>query len=216
MTGAEIMSSFRNERYEALNQIRWAHFLSMEIPIEGRTIFEPGAGVGDQTKWLLEHGAKRIYVNDGRFHNLSIIHERFGEDPRLQYLPGNLEVCLTGSEFKLDADFIFCYGVYYHLRESNDFRIMRELSKVGQTIVFDFLAGNDSEVSYGYDNPSTSFSTYGFRPKPESMIAALKDIWGYAYLPKVQLQWVDPLQAEQRLVAVASHAPLHNDKLEWQ
>ena len=216
MSDGEILSDFRNERYAALNQIRWAHFLSMEIDLEGRTVFEPGAGVGDQTDWLLNRGAKMIYVNDGRFQNLSIIRDRFKDEARLTFLPGNLEVCLTGCEFKLNVDFIFCYGVYYHLRETPDFRIMRELSNVGQTIVFDYLVGNNDEVSYGYDNPSTSLSWYAFRPRTETLIKALKEIWGYAYLPKMQLQWVDPLQAEQRLVAVASRAPLLNDKLERQ
>jgi hypothetical protein len=213
MTDEDILSQFRNERYEALNAVRWAHFLSLEISLEGKTIFEPGAGVGDQTAWLLNQGAKLIYVSDGRFENLAIIAARFIGDLRLAIIPGDLEFCLVGSQFRLNVDFIFCYGVYYHLKESSDFRIMRELSAVGQTIAFDFLAGNDNEVSYGYDNPSTSISGYGFRPRPESLVAALKEIWGYAYLPKEQLKWIDPVQAEQRMVAIASHAPLRNPNL---
>jgi len=75
---------------------------------------------------------------------------------------------------------IYCYGVYYHLRDSTDFRILKQLSKFGQTIAFDYLAGNDNEVGYGYDNPSTSLSQYAFRPRTETLMTALSDIWGYA------------------------------------
>lgn len=60
---AEVMGNFRTERYHALNKARWEHFLSMGIPIEGKAIFEPGAGIGDQTEWLLNQGAKYIWVN---------------------------------------------------------------------------------------------------------------------------------------------------------
>lgn len=203
-----ILSNFRTERYARLNQLRWANFLSLGIPLVGKTVFEPGAGIGDQTEWLLRQGVKHIYVNDGRLDNLNIIQKRFGTDPRLTYMLGNLETCLP--EFNINVDFIFFYGVYYHLNESaTDFHIMRNLSRLGQTVAFDFHAGDNSTENYGGDNPSQALSQRGLRVKVETLTQALKEIWGYAYLPKQQLVWDDPqIPNERRLVAVASHTPL--------
>ena len=69
LTRDEILGNFRTGRYHALNDCRWNHFLSLGIPILDKRIFEPGAGVGDQTEWLLSQGAKYIYVNEGRADN---------------------------------------------------------------------------------------------------------------------------------------------------
>ncbi len=213
MTKEEIMPSFRNERYESLNRTRWDHFLSMRIPIEGRTIFEPGAGIGDQTEWLLNQGARYIFVNEGQEGNRAIIRERFLTNPKVSIIHGDLETCLGELDFCVDL--IFCYGVYYHLRETFPlFPLMRDLSRLGKMIAFDYLAGNDNEVHYGYDNPSTSISQYGFRPRRETMTAALKDCFKYVYDPKNPLEWRDPLASEDRVVAVASHIALDSPNLD--
>lgn len=207
-----IMSSFRNDRYERLNQCRWEQFLSMGIDINGKTIFEPGAGVGDQTEWLLEQGVGHVYVNDGREENLEIIRERFAETEEVTILPAADIEAATFANVPF-VDLIFCWGVYYHLREDLDFRVLHQLGKMGETIVMDYLAGNDNEVSYGYDNPSTSLSQFAFRPRTETLMQAMKDSFGYAYTPVHQLKWTDPLAAETRLVVVGSHFLLGNPNL---
>lgn len=213
LTKDEILGNFRTPRYHALNQARWDHFLSMGIPIAHKTVFEPGAGVGDQTEWLLVQGARHIYVNEGREGNRAIIRERFEKDLRVSIIHGELETCLPAYEFNVDM--IFCWGVYYHLRETlPDVPIMRQFARLGKMIVFDYLAGNDNEASYGYDNPSTSITWYGFRPRRETMTDALKTCWEYVYSPKVPLHWIDPVASEDRVVAVASHFRLDNPNLD--
>ena len=209
----DILSSFRNPRYESLNETRWNHFLAMGIPIKNQLIFEPGAGVGDQTEWLLKQDPMFIWVNEGREGNAEIIRDRFVGNFRVEVFCGDLESCLAFPEYDFYADLIFCYGVYYHLREDEQFTIMRQLSKLGETIAFDYLAGEDGEVSYGYDNPSTSISQYARRPRRETMTAALKTCWEFVYDPKEPLAWVDPQAYEDRVVAVASHVELNNPSL---
>lgn len=221
-TPEEILPCFRNARYEALNRTRWDHFLSMNIPLAGRTIFEPGAGVGDQTAWLLDQGVKHIFVNDGRADNLAIIRERFGADPRVTLIEGDLETTLPEMQVQLRLliasparTFIFFYGVYYHLQETcPGFHIMRGLAPLGDAIAFDYLVGDDNRAVYGHDNPSTSLSQFAFRPRTETLFAGLKDIWEYVYQPKTPLNWVDPVATENRQVGVASHFSLDNDQLE--
>lgn len=207
-----ILSSFRNDRYERLNQCRWEQFLSMGIDIKGKTIFEPGAGVGDQTEWLLKQGVGHVYVNDGREENLEMVQERFGGNDRVTILPAQDMETAKFSDIPF-VDLIFCWGVYYHLREDLEFRVLHQLSRKGATIVMDYLAGNDNEVSYGYDNPSTSLSKYAFRPRTETLMEAMTKSFGYAYHPVHQLKWEDPLAAETRLVVVGSHFLLGNPNL---
>ncbi len=212
-TKEEIIASLTTPRQDKLNAMRWETFLSLGIPIEGKTIFEPGAGIGDQTQWLLDHGVSHVFVNDGRKDNLDVIRDRFSSDGSpLFFVEGDLEHCLVYPEFKFKVDLVFCWGVYYHLRESFPaFPIMKGLANIGETIVLDYLEGDDTEMSYGYDNPSTSLSRFAFRPRTETLMKALKYIWGYSYLPKQQLEWVDPVAPETRLIAVASHVSLDDN-----
>ncbi len=211
-TKEEIIASLTTPRQDKLNAMRWETFLSLGIPIEGKTIFEPGAGIGDQTEWLLRQGAKHVYVNDGRSGNLDVIRGRLGIDHQVTFVLGDLEHCLVYPEFQFKADLVFCWGVYYHLRESFPaFPIMKGLANIGETIVLDYLEGEDNEHHYGYDNPSVSFSGFAFRPRTETLMKALKYIWGYSYLPKKQLEWVDPVAPETRLIAVASHVSLDDN-----
>jgi len=117
--------------------------------------------------------------------------------------------------FSPPVDLIFCYGVYYHLNENLDFPIMRRFSKWGKMIVLDYLQKDDTTESYGYDNPSTSISQFGLRPREETLLEALKNIWGYSYLPKNPLNWIDPERGsnEDRRVAAASHSLIDNPNL---
>jgi hypothetical protein len=214
-----ILTNFRTERYDYLNELRWRLFLKMGIPIMDKVIFEPGAGIGDQTEWLLNRGAKHIYVNDGRPDNLQIIRDRFRSNPRLTFVEGNLENCLDKEEFNFTADLIFLWGVYYHIDDSlTEFQIMRGLSRIAPMVVFDYLeSAQDGTTEYGYDNPSTSVSQRAIRLTTTTLMRGLRKVWGHAYLPKAQMDWEDPLASgTPRRLAVASIAPLRNEQLEEQ
>lgn len=213
----EILSNFRTERYDELNHLRWDLFLKMGIPVKDQVIFEPGAGIGDQTEWLLSQGAGHVIVNDGRRENLHIIWQRFGEDPRLTYIHGNLETDVSKwVEEGIRADLVFLWGVYYHINDSvTDFNIMKALTGIAPVVVFDYLENDqDGTYFYGYDNPSTSVSQYAIRPTTKTMVEGLKKTWGHAYLPKEQMNWHDPLaESTPRRLAVGSTHPLKNPNL---
>lgn len=209
-----ILSNFRTERYDHLNRLRWDLFLQMGIPIKDQVIFEPGAGIGDQTEWLLAQGAKHIYVSDGREENVEIIRQRFGDHARLTAFVWDLESPLEAIYPK--ADLVFLWGCYYHINDDlSDFKIMQALSRIAPVVVFDYLESQEDGITfYGYDNPSTSVSQYAIRPTTPTMMAGLKKSWGYAYLPKVQIDWEDPLaEGTPRRLAVASTSPLNNPNL---
>jgi len=81
------VDNFRTDRYYWINEYRWRLLLQTGITFEQKVIFEPGAGIGDQTSWLLNQGASRVIVSEGREINLSILKKRFSGDSRVSILP---------------------------------------------------------------------------------------------------------------------------------
>jgi hypothetical protein len=211
------MDSFRNDRYTKLNSARWNHFLAMGIPLAGKTVFEPGAGVGDHTEFLLNHGAQHVIFNEGRPENLQVARERFGSDPRVSFVLGDLETDLDKPEFQFTVDLIYFYGIYNHLNETvPEFHIMRGLARIGETIAFDYITGNDAIEGWSKEYPASPVSCKAFQPKTETLFKGLKGIWPYVYKPKNALVWVDGMDHGQRTVGVASKVPQNNTELVLQ
>jgi hypothetical protein len=208
--------NFRNGRYFYLNELRWRLFLQTGIPIAGQTIFEPGAGIGDQTQWLLQQGASKIIVSDGRLNNIEIIRKRFYGNQRV--LPilteGNLEICLDQPEFQLKADLIFLWGVYYHINDPMpEFLVLKRLTNIAPVIALDYLesaTGTDYIEVYNYENPSASISHASGRQTRATMIEGLRLAFGYVYFPVEQMNWHDPsAPSTPRRIIIGSRSPLH-------
>lgn len=208
-----VLGNFRTERYAYLNELRWRLMLQTGIPIRGQTIFEPGAGVGDQTEWLLKQGAARVIVSDGRESNIGIIAKRFAGDERVQPILGNLEDCLDRPEFQITADLVFLWGVYYHINDPMpEFPILGKLARIAPVVVFDYLesaTGENYVESYDYENPSASISHASGRPTRALMVDGLRRTFGHAYFPAEQMDWHDPSAPKTpRKIVVGSRRPL--------
>ena len=206
------LHTLHGDRQRVLNDLRWDHMLKTTLPIRGQVIFEPGAGIGDQTEWLLAQGAARVIVNDGREPNLSVIRKRFAADRRVTTLLGNIEECLDRPEFQaVTADMTFLWGVYYHVFDP-DFGILRSLARIAPIVVFDYLesaSGFNWVESYGYDHPTTSISRRSGRPTSDTMAFALRQTFGHAYWPKDQINWFDPAAPHTpRKLAIGSRMPI--------
>ncbi len=201
------------DRQSYLNKLRWELMLKTGLPIAGKVIFEPGAGIGDQTEWLLAQGAAHVFANDGREPNLNCIRKRFADDSRVTCIHGNIEDCLGELGLIAAADLTFLWGVYYHINDpAPEFPILRQLARIAPIVVFDYLesaSGFDWVESYNYDHPTTSISRQSQRPTAATMTAALKRTFGYAYWPKTQMDWFDPCAPHTpRKIAVGSSVPL--------
>ena len=176
-------------------------------------MFEPGAGIGDQTNWLLSLGFADVTVSDGRVENLEIIRKRFSGDPRIHTLVGNLEDCLETPEFEFRTEITFCWGVYYHILDpSPEFPVLMGLSRIAPIIVMDYLesaTGTDFVQYYGQDNPSTSVSHASGRQTKQSMISSLKQSFGHVYFPREQMNYLDPsASGTPRRIVIGSRTPL--------
>jgi hypothetical protein len=209
------LTNMHDGRQQTLNRLRWEVLQKTGLEIAGKTIFEPGAGIGDQTEWLLAQGASRVIVNDGREANLSVIKKRFASDDRVSTILGNIENCLDLPAFRaIKADLVYLWGVYYHANDSlTDFGILRGLSHIAPIVVFDYLesaTGQDWIESYDYDHPTTSISRKSPRPTYDTMMAGIKKTFGNAYNPVSQFDWHDFCAPQTpRKIAVGSKYPLN-------
>lgn len=215
LTPSELatIDNFRSDRYFWINEYRWRLLARTGITLKDKVIFEPGAGIGDQTAWLLNQGARKVIVSEGREINLSVIAKRFQENQLVEMFLGDLESCIDNPKFEIRADIVFLWGVYYHILDPvPTFPILQKLAKIAPTIVLDYqksLTGVDWIEHYEYENTSASISHSSWRLTPRSMIKGLHDSFGFVYLPVEQMQWNDPstLHAPRRII-IASVDPL--------
>jgi len=211
-----IWNNFRTSRYFYCNELRWRLFLQTGIPIADQTIFEPGAGIGDQTQWLLQQGASRVIVSDGRKDNIEIIRKRFLGESRVVTIlkEGNLEICLDEPDFQIKADLIFLWGVYHHINDPMpNFPVLKRLANISPVIALDYLesaTGVDYIEAYDYENPSASKSHASGRQTRATMIEGLRSSFGYVYFPVEQMNWHDPSAPHTlRRIIIGSRSPLH-------
>jgi hypothetical protein len=209
----DSLNNFRTDRYYWLNEYRWRLLLQIGIPFKGMTIFEPGAGIGDQTTWLLQQGASKITTGDGRKVNVGILEKRFSTNSKVVVIQGDLENCLDLPEFQIKTDLVYCWGVYYHINDPMpEFPILKKLSLIAPMIIMDFqvsLTGLDYIKTYPRDDTSASISHESGRQTMTSMAKAVRDIFGFAYFPAEQMSWNDPACInDPRRIIVGSKTPL--------
>jgi len=213
-TELDSINNFRTDRYYWINEYRWRLLLQTGISFKDKTIFEPGAGIGDQTAWLLQQGASKIVTGDGREVNVGVLKKRFATNPKVEVIKGDLENCLDLPEFQIKTDLVYCWGVYYHINDPMpDFPILKKLSLIAPIIVMDFqvsLTGSDYVKSYTHDNTSASISHESGRQTMTSMAKTVRDIFGFAYFPVEQMNWNDPACLDDpRRFIVGSKTPLN-------
>jgi hypothetical protein len=220
LTASELsaLSKFHNSHYYWMNEVRWRIFLQCGLDLSGKTIFEPGAGIGDQTEWLLNRGVQKVFVSEARETNLNIIKKRFNLDSRVTILRGDLETSLGSPDYLFSADFIFMWGVYYHIFDPiPEFPILRKLSQIAPLIAFDYLESHNNEDClevYNYDHPTTALSKKSWRQTRGSIISGVKSAFGYAYFPSEQMDVFDPrAPLWPRRIIVGSKTPLNSPGL---
>lgn len=209
-----IVKNFRTDRYYWLNEYRWRLLAKTGISFEEKVIFEPGAGIGDQTAWLLQQGAAKVIASDGRASNVEICKKRFSKDSRVTNSQWDLEQPFDFSDVKLKSDIVYLWGVYYHILDSiSDFPVLNKLSTIAPIIVMDFqmsLTGIDHLRTYKYNTASSSVSHHSWAQTLETMALGIRSNYGHAYFPIEQMNWDDPatLSAPRRII-IGSKLPLY-------
>ncbi len=211
---------FHSPSYLRHTARRLEHLASLSIPVQGMTVLEVGAGVGDFSHYYLDRGC-RITITDARKSNIHYLRQRYpGEDIRILDL--EKPVPLADGPW----DITHCYGVLYHLGTPAD--ALKFLSSQCRRLLF-----LETRVSFGDEIqanllsedsgiPSLSFSGTGCRPTRSWVFGELKKHFEYVYIPLTQpnhddfpLEWQNPetYSDTTRAIVVASRSALKNPVL---
>lgn len=178
---------FRDETYLKINKARFDHLASLKLPWKGKTVLEVGAGIGDQTEFLLKQGAI-VTATDGRPENVAIIKNRFNIVPT-QVL--DLEAPMsTWGDCLRQFDVVHCYGVLYHLK--NPFDALAKLTHAAKEwIIVETCVSADTGISNHTEpeantDPRSCLHGWSCRPSRASVMNALRELMGNAYITLTQ------------------------------
>lgn len=214
---------FHSSGYLAINKARWEHLekLGIDKMFNDKTVFEPGAGIGDHTEQILKWGAQYVIASEIRKENLQILNNRFENNGRILVVPHDMDNPET--VLNLSCHICYCYGLLYHLK--------------GVRTAIEFMAKNTRdmlilETAVDYENekrltcstenkdiPSHSPHGYACRPGRRFLFNSLKDYFPFVYMPIIQpdnpyypLDWTMDKwnQRLARAVFIASHQEFEN------
>ena len=109
----------------------------------GRLVLDAGAGAGDQSRWLLQHGAQVVSVDLSSA--IDVVARKLRGAPRWVGVQGDVTVLPFDD---LQFDYVYCEGVIQHTRDSA--LTVRELCRVlrtGGTILATHYARPSRSVS---------------------------------------------------------------------
>ena len=213
----DVLREFHSEHYNRHNLARLEHLSSLGLPLEGCSVLEVGAGIGDHTVFYLDRGCT-VRVTDARPENLAILHKKFANDKRVEV--GMLDMD-SPHPLDLNFDIIHCYGVLYHLQHPQ--QALAYLSKhcnrllVLETCVSfgeEQLINPVAEVSYQY---SQSIYGFGCRPTRTWVWNILLTLFPHVYVTRTQpkheefpLDWSQKQNNEDGLTRTIFVASLQN------
>jgi SAM-dependent methyltransferase len=167
----------------AINEARMNHLASLDLPIEGRSVLEVGAGIGMLTGFFEERGCK-VTSTDARKDNIG---ENLRRHPHRKVMPLDLEhpadLAALGR-----FDVVFCYGTLYHVATPE--ASLEALSKISDMILLEtcLSAGDEDEAPTvrELNTASQAYSEVGCRPTRRWVLNRLSRFWGHGYISLTQ------------------------------
>jgi hypothetical protein len=211
------VESFDTDAARELNEARLTHLASLELPIDGRSVLEVGAGVGRLTGFFIDRGCS-VVVTEARAENVAEIRRRL---PTADARQANVEESLRDlGRFEI----IFCYGVLYHLE--SPLRALRNMAEVCDDLLLVETMVCDSRsavLRLEDETKSVNQALRGLahRPSPSYLAIALNRVgFDHVYAATdapnhadYRFSWLDNMDTSRdeallRGVFVASRAPL--------
>lgn len=190
----------------ALNKAELKHLATLGLPLEGKTVLEVGAGVGNLTHFFIRRRCD-VTSTDGRPENVEEMKSR-----NLGLL--HVEVVDLMSDRSHDHlgrfDIVFCYGVLYHV--GNPARVLRDLAAVCDEM---FLLSTcvwpediDGVVNrWEHKGRDQSLYQTGCSPGRPWVMAQLREYFPYVYHtvtqpdhPQYRVDWPAELTRKKGLV----------------
>jgi SAM-dependent methyltransferase len=217
------VESFNTPEALEINKARLRHLASLDLPIDGRSVLEVGAGTGHLTGFFLERNC-RVVATEARAENVAELARRLpGVDVRQVDVEGDLEHV---GRF----DIVFCYGLLYHLE--NPLRALRNLAAVCRDLLLiETMVCDSSAPVLLLEDETTSVNQalrgLAHRPSPSYLALALNRIgFDHVYTAATvpdhedyRFKWLDNLDTARdgallRAVFVASRRLLSESRLE--
>jgi SAM-dependent methyltransferase len=212
----ESEKQFLAPHYRRINARRLEHLVSLNLPIQNRTVLELGSGIGDLTTFFLDRGCTVTSI-EGRAENIDV-HKREFEilnaaarwNGKLQFMQADLNK--PGGIDVRPHEVVFCYGLLYHL--SNPEAFLQWLpEKTADLLILETMVTFDEEPTYKrvaeYENPSQALHRDAIRPSRRFVFDSIAKNFNFTYMPTTQpaheqfpLQW----QRETQDTGISSRA----------
>jgi Methyltransferase domain len=222
---ANALATFRNPHYQRHNRRRQEHLASLDLDLQGKTVLELGAGIGDHTKFFLDRDCKVVSV-EPRAENCYLFAQTMSTLVQAGYKKGLNSQLIRGSVESLDRilqgnfDIVYCYGLLYHVVDPE--AVLELLARYcsGLFLLETCVSFGDHEavnpIAEPQADPSQSLQGTGCRPSRRWIFDRLKKLFAHVYVPRTQpaheefpLDWgTKPLTTYTRAVFIASRRPL--------
>jgi hypothetical protein len=209
---------FDEAAYQEINRARLAHVDTLHLGLEGKTVLDVGAGVGDLTGFFVDKGCAVTCV-EGRSENVGELKRKFPQVPS-HVLNVETDPLKPLGRFQV----VFGYGLLYHLE--SPVAALRNMASACddvmllETMICDF----DGPVMRLVDETfqfSQALDGMGCRPSPSFIVLALLRVgFPHVYAPKLppdhphfQYEWRNNLETRRnnvplRAIFVASRTSL--------
>jgi SAM-dependent methyltransferase len=214
--------------YVRHNQRRLEHLASLGLDLFGKTVLEPGAGVGDHTIFYLDRGC-RVTAVEPREGNCALFRRNMEQSwtpcaDRVKLVEAPFEVLGTMTE---TFDIVHCYGFLYHVGDPAHALAMLARRTHGFMVLETCVSMDPGHavniVEEPIENPAQALDGKGCRPTRPWLMRELASRFRFVYATRTQpahdefpLDWTKPWPNRTgltRAVFVASHGPIVNPNL---
>jgi SAM-dependent methyltransferase len=226
---------FHSPWYLRHNARRLEHLASLRLPIDGTSVLEVGAGVGDHTTFYLDRGCT-VTALEAREANCALLGLNMQAMQDYDEQLSRLTVVVGDAQFLAAAvdgtfDVVHCYGLLYHLQDPEPtLAVMASLCK-GLLLLETCVSYGEVEalnpVNESANDPTQAFHGMGCRPTRPWVFSRLKRLFPHVYVPKTQpahaqfpTDWTTPPPPSptgrrplHRAVFIGSRTKLESDML---